>query len=129
MATGGDTRSGCGREGSAVMSNETRGQAIKRRRLALGLTSVRKFAEATGIDRAALTRAEDGEGSEATYDRAEAWLSRMEEETGHDGAPSEPLKVTLHDVYGIGEIIVEGPADHPDELVAAVAKLLAEIQR
>src|SRR5690606_21699111 len=105
----------------------TRGQVLKRRRLALGINSVRKFADATGIDRGALTRAEEGDGSEATYDRAEAWLARMEEETGHDQV-SEPLKVTLHDVYGIGEIIVEGPADHPDELVAAVAKLLAEIQ-
>ena len=110
------------------MSDETRGHAIKDRRLALGIKSVREFAEATGIDRQALSKAEAGQGSSATYDRAEAWLSRMEEETGHDVPPSEPLRFTFHDVYGIGELIVEGPVDRPDELVASITKLLSEIR-
>jgi hypothetical protein len=38
------------------------------------------------------------------------------------------LRFTFHDVYGIGELIVEGPVDHPDELVASITKLLAEIR-
>lgn len=117
-----------GAEGSRLMDNGQRGAAIKRRRLAIGIKSLREFAEATGVDRAALTKAEAGQGSTATYERVEAWLDRHEEETGHD-EPAEPLRFTLHDVFGVGEIIVEGPADHPDELVQAVAKLLAEIQK
>lgn len=111
------------------MSDETRGHDIKTRRLALGIKSVREFAEATGLDRGALGKAEAGEGSVATMERAEAWLDKMEAETGHDEPSSEPIRLTFHDVYGIGEIIAEGPADRPDELVAAVAKLFAEIQR
>lgn len=110
------------------MSDETRGHALKARRLALGIKSVREFAEASGIDREALGKAERGQGSPSTVDRAEAWLSRMEEETGHDEPTAEPLRFTFHDVYGIGELIVEGPVDRPDELVASIAKLLAEIR-
>lgn len=109
------------------MSDETRGQSLTARRLALGIKSVREFADACGIDREALSKAERGLGSKGTYDRAEAWLTRMEDETGSD-APAEPLRFTFRDVYGIGEIIVEGPVDRPDELVAAVAKMLADIR-
>jgi hypothetical protein len=110
------------------MSDETRGQGLKARRLALGIKSVREFSEASSIDREALSKAERGQGSAGTYDRAEAWLRGMEEETGHDEPSGEPLRFTFHDVGGIGEIIVEGPSDRPDELVAAVSKLLAEIR-
>ena len=110
------------------MSDETRGHAIKTRRLALGIKSLREFAEASGISREAVTAAEKGLATGATYDRAEAWLSRMEEATGHDEPMAEPIRLTFHDVFGIGEIIAEGPADKPDELIAAVAKLFAEIR-
>lgn len=114
------------------MSDETRGHSIKARRLALGIKSLREFAEASGISREALTAAEKGSGSAATYDRADAWLDRIEEETGHDEPSTEPIRFTFHDIHSdtfdIGELIVEGPVDRPDELVAAVAKLLAEIR-
>lgn len=110
------------------MSDETRGHSIKARRLALGVKSLREFAEASGISREALTAAEKGQGSQATYERADAWLDRFEEETGHDEAVAEPIRFTFHDIYGIGELIVEGPVDHPAELVEAVTKLLAEIR-
>lgn len=97
--------------------------------MALGIKSVREFAEASGIDREALSKAEKGQGSAGTYERAEAWLTRVEEETGHDEpAAAEPLRFTFHDIYGIGELIVEGPVDHPDELVASITKLLSEIR-
>lgn len=110
------------------MSDETRGHSIKARRLALGIKSLREFAEASGISREALTAAEKGQGSSATYERAEAWLDRMDEETGMDEPSAVPLRFTFHDIYGVGELIVEGPIDRPDELVAAAAKLLAEIR-
>ena len=114
--------------GSLPMSDETRGHALKARRLALGITSLREFAEASGVSREGVTAAERGTASQGTYDRIEAWLNRFEEKTGHDVPSKEPLRFTFHDVYGIGELIVEGPVDRPDELVAAVAKLLAEIR-
>jgi len=110
------------------MSDETRGHQLKARRLALGIKSVREFADATGIYREALGNAEKGHASDGTYERAEAWLDRMEEETGHDEPSTEPLRFTFHDIYGIGELIVEGPVDHPDELVASITKLLSEIR-
>lgn len=110
------------------MSDETRGHGIKTRRLALGIKSLREFAEASGISREALTAVEKGSGSDATMERAEAWLDRMEAETGHDEPSTDPIRLTFHDVYGIGEIIAEAPGDKGDELVAAVVKLLAEIR-
>ena len=113
------------------MSAETRGQAIKARRLALGIRSLRAFAEASGISREALTAAEEGNGSSGTLDRAEAWLDRTEFEMESDAVPApstEPIRLTFHDVYGIGEFIAEGPADRPDELIAAVTKMLREIR-
>lgn len=115
--------------GYVNVSDETRGQDIKSRRLALGIKSVREFAEASGIDREALGKAERGQASSGTYDRAEAWLAGMEEETGHDEpVTAAPIRLTFHDVFGVGEIIAEGPADKPDELIAAVSKLLAELR-
>lgn len=107
-----------------------RGVAIKRRRLALGIKSVNEFAKVTGIDRGAVTRAESGTASEGTLDRLEAWLDDIEQETGHDEptAEPEPLRITMRGVYGIEEVVVEGPVDHPDELVASVARLIDELR-
>jgi len=115
------------RQGFTV-TNGSRGEDIKRRRFALGIDSIHKLHKATGIDRETLSRAEAGNASDATYDRLEAWLDRVEEEDG--GAPDSagPIKLTFHDVYGIGEIIVEGPVDHPDELTEAVGKILERIR-
>lgn len=113
--------------------SSSRGERIKARRLALGIKSVREFAEASGISRDALGPAENGRASSGTYERAEAWLDRMEAETGHDepvesSTSREPIRLTFHDVFGIGEIIAEGPSDRPDELVATVSRLLEEIR-
>ena|SRR5690349_13603312 len=112
---------------SLHVTSETRGQSIKARRLALGIKSLRELAEASGIDREALSKAEQGIGSSGTYDRVEAWLTSMEEETGHD-EPGAPIRLTFRDIYGVGEIIAEGPADKGDELIAAVSKLMAELR-
>jgi transcriptional regulator with XRE-family HTH domain len=107
-----------------------RGEAIKQRRLALGLKSVRVFAEESGIDREALGKAEKGLGSGGTYERAESWLTRQEVENGHDDpeTAATPLRLTLHGIYGIDEMIIEAPADRPDELAQAVGKILEEFR-
>lgn len=119
-----------------VMDNRGRGSEIKRRRLALGISGIRPFAEATGRDRQTLTRVEAGDErvSAATLDWLEAWLDRQEEENGlaENGIGEvSPIRVTFHDVTtsSIGEIIVEGPSDQPDELVATIARLLAEVRK
>ena len=111
-----------------VMSDEERGAEIKRRRLALGIDSIHKFAEATERDRQTLTRVEEGTSTKQTYEWVEHWLDRIEEETGSDApAASSPLRVTFHDLYGIGEVIIE--AGNPDEAAEAVARLLAEVRK
>jgi transcriptional regulator with XRE-family HTH domain len=115
---------------SSPMGDEQRGAAIKRRRLALGIDGYRQFAEATGRDRETLTRAEQGNASKSTYDWIEAWLDRIETETGmNDPSPADPIRVEMHGVYGIQEVIVTGPVDHPDELAEAVGKILDRIRQ
>jgi transcriptional regulator with XRE-family HTH domain len=116
------------------VTNEDRGREITRRRLALGLNNVSQFAEATGRDRQTITRVEQGVASDQTYDWIEAWLTRIEEETGLDEptpVAASPIRVTFHDVTtsSIGEIIVEGPSDQPDELIATIARLLSEVRK
>lgn len=113
-----------------TMSDEKRGEQIKQRRLALGIDGYREFAEATGRDRDTLSRAEQGLASKTTLDWLEAWLSRQETENGMtDPAPAEPLKIEMHGVYGVSEIIVTGPVDRPDELAEAVGKLLDRLKQ
>lgn len=114
---------------SLPMSTETRGHAIKARRLALGIKSLREFAERTGVDRQAITRAEAGAGSESTYERLEAWLSRFEEETGHDEpAGDDYIEYRLSGVFGVDSIVVKGPVRDAAELERSVARLVRELR-
>lgn len=133
------------REHSAPMSDEPsgdhakrlRGEAIKRRRLALDIPNVSKFAKATGRDWETVDNAEKGIAPDTTMEWFEAWLDR--EEAARSGAAdldvegqaatSGPIRLTLHGVYGVDEIIVEGPVDHPDELAEAVGKILERLSR
>ena len=119
------------------MTIDKRAKAIRARREHLGMTKA-GLAKRAGVDRGKLQRFEDGEDqpTDRWIGGIERALDLFEAETGHergegaqvDPALAEPIRFTFHDVYGIGELIVEGPVDHPDELVAAVAKLLAEIR-
>lgn len=114
---------------SPLMTDETRGQAIKRRRLALGINSMRRFAQATGRDRETLGDAEaDADTTlDSTFDWIEAWLARAEAESGLTDAGPAPsmVEVELHDVYGVGEIIARGD---PDQVADAVAKILERLR-
>lgn len=111
------------------MSDETRGHTIKARRLALGFKSVREFAEAAKIDREALGKAEKGLGSTATIERAEAWLDRFEEESGHDESPTEPqmIEFEVSGDFGV-RVVVKGPVGSAAELEASVARLVREMR-
>lgn len=115
------------------VSNESRGEAIKQRRLDLGYENPTQFAEAIGKDWQTITRAESGQARASTYDALEAWLSRKEEgwalPVGGEPQAGSPIKLTLHGVYGVEEIIVEGPVDRPDELADAVGKILERLKQ
>ena len=114
--------------GLLPMSDETRGHAIKRRRLGLGITSLREFADRTGVDRGAITKAERGHGSEGTYDRLESWLDRFEEETGNDDPGSDYIEFRLSGVFGVDSIVVRGPVSDASELEQSVARLVRELR-
>jgi hypothetical protein len=118
------------------MSDETRGHAIKRRREQLGIFSGYEFERASErvglmVRRALLAKAEGGDASDASYLKIELVLDRLEEEIGQDSPEDTPhgqLKFTLHNVYGIGEVIAEGPPEARDEIVESLAKLLRDIR-
>lgn len=113
----------------APVIDEERGKAIQRRRMAHGWHSLRRFSAATGVSRDALTKAEDGRGSEGTYQRLEAWLDAYDNEVGED----EPTPPTIEQlevvVEGKGVIVtVKGPVTNPDALEEAVARILRMIR-
>lgn len=115
-------------EDSPLVNGEwARGQEIKRRRLAVGIKSLREFSEATGVSRNAITAAEDGHGSTATYERLEAWLGRFDEEIGNDEpADVEQMEVTV-DSEGV-RVTVKAPVTDPEALRSSVVSLWRSIR-
>lgn len=110
------------------MDNQERGRAIRARRLGYGIKSVHQFHKATGASREAITAAEDGTASAATYERLEAWLDNFEDETEDDaeGAPeSKFIEVRLEGLYGVKSAIVKGPVEDR----AALAELIELLMR
>lgn len=114
------------------VEQETRGHALKQRRLRLGIKSQRELAEKTGLSRSAIKKAEEDLGaSDATYERLEAWFANFESETGHDDpepASDGQLTVTMKGVYGIESITVNAPVDNQEELIEFVSKLMREVR-
>lgn len=120
----------------SVMSE--RGEHYRARRTAIGM-SVSALAKRANVDRGSLANLEEGKGvRDTTVAQIEKTLADLEHELGMDvpsaveappsAAPAAPIRLTFHDIFGVGEIIAEGPADKPDELIAAVSKLLAELR-
>lgn len=104
-----------------------RGQRIKRRRLAVGIKSLREFAKATGVARNAITAAEDGHGSKGTYERLEAWLDDFDEETGADVpdvASGRIVTFEVQGIYGVGKVSVAGPVEDAAELEERFARIV-----
>lgn len=111
--------------------SEERGQQIQRRRLAIGIPSVNRWAKDIGLDRETLTRAEAGKASPRTYQRIEAWLDNMEEELGMpDSENSSPTDdVIEYHVSGQGvDLVVRGPVANLDDLEASVSRLLDRLR-
>ena len=71
---------------TASGGNEERGEAIKKRRLALTIRSLRAFEEVSGLGRDTVGKAEAGDPTvrDGTYDAIEASLTRLEEAWGMD---------------------------------------------
>jgi transcriptional regulator with XRE-family HTH domain len=122
------------------VTDESRGAAVRARREHLGMTVI-NLADKAGVDRGKLGRFEAGSDhpTERWIARVERTLDDFEHEVGvkpgeaaaeaaASGAPAAPIRLTFHDVFGIGEIIAEGPSDKPDELIAAVRELFAELR-
>lgn len=121
------------------VSNETRGHAIKRRRMALGIKSYDEFVKATGVSRGAITRAEKGDPStsEATFLRLEAWLDRIEHETSSDAedqaaAVAEPessgvVEYRLSGDFGV-DLVVKGPVSNMTEMEASISRIFRNIR-
>jgi transcriptional regulator with XRE-family HTH domain len=123
------------------VTDESRGAAVRARRDHLGMDKI-DLADRAGVDRGKLGRFEAGKDqpSERWIARVERALDDFEHEVGFkpgeaaaeaeasSSAPAAPIRLTFHDVFGIGEIIAEGPSDKPDELIAAVRELFAELR-
>lgn len=116
--------------GLSAVTEESRGQAIVRRRLALGIRSVREFEKAAGVSRPAITSAEEGHGSEATYQRLEAWLDRFEDDTEKQSPDNgdDMVELVFEDVFGVGRMIVRARAAYRDEVAEMAAKVMREFR-
>lgn len=122
---------------SGVDIDSELGGRIKQRRKSLGMSATR-LADWAEVSREHLSAVENGHKTPTAewVRRVELAMDRYAQETGQgpdeteatEPSVSEHIRLTFHDVYGIGEIIAEGPGDKPDELVAAVAKLFAELR-
>lgn len=119
------------------MSNETRGRAITKRRMALGITSRSGFEQAMKdqaaknqgwgkhVSREKIAAAEEGSASDAIYERLETWLNRMEEETNPAAGESADAKLVTFHIAAIG-VTVKGPVSDLAEIEAAVARLIQD---
>lgn len=130
-------------DGTVPMSDEARGHAIKRRRLQLGINSLREFADQTGVARQTISRAEEGDGrtTETTYARLEMFLERLESERpSSDGTTpalvSQPeeaaddnrvVEYRLSGDFGV-DLIVKGPVANIAEMEASIGRLLARMR-
>lgn len=116
------------------MSNEARAQGIKNRAKNLGLFKDRQIERATErvgrkVPRASIAKVWIGEAGDGIYERLEAALDLLEEEMGaEDSGSPHLLRFTLHNVYGVGEIIAEGPPEDREQIVESLAQLLRDIR-
>lgn len=110
-----------------VPSSAAQALAIKRRRIGLGLKSVREFAERSGVSREAVTAAERGEASGRTYERLEAWLDRAEREAREARGDDGQVEFRLRGDSGI-DVVVRGPVGDMPELEATVTRLIREMR-
>lgn len=117
-----------------MSDDETRGEAIKRRRESLGMP-VSGLAKRAEMDWKTVSRAEsDHEGTtDLTYSRLESALDAFTHEVGAGpstpaDAPAEPglVRFRLTGNFGV-EVVVEGPVSDLAEIESSVARLVKQI--
>jgi hypothetical protein len=104
-----------------------RGAALRQRRLDNGIKSVRALHERSGVSRDAITSAEAGRASEATYQRLEAWLSRYELANAVNDLALTQIEYEVQADEGV-RIVVRGLLADAEELERAVARLVRGIR-
>ena len=112
------------------MNVGSRGEQLRARRERHGM-SVHNFSAQSGVDRKTISRAEadDPKVTDLTYTRLNKALDEFEADTGAaPGEPGAPVKFRISGVYGVAEVIVEGPVENLPELEAAVERLLLRAQ-
>jgi transcriptional regulator with XRE-family HTH domain len=114
--------------------NESRGQALKKRRLSLGIKSISQLHRESGLSREAITAAEEGHGSTASYERLEAWFDRFEHETGSEAAEAAEhaenhgiVEFTVDGDFGV-KVVVRGPIQDVEALERSVGRIVASIR-
>ena len=128
-------------EGLAVVVDDTEGEALKQRRLRLGISSRRKFAviaKEHGFDISldAIAASDHGRAADETYERIDALLTKLEEtaakhpEVLDDDAAEEEeggmVEFRLSGNFGV-DAVVRGPVANMAELQEAAARLLREM--
>ena len=103
-----------------------RGAALRQRRLDNGIRSVRALHERSGVSRDAITSAEAGRASEATYQRLEAWLSRYELANAVNDVALAQVEYEVQAPEGV-RVVVRGLLADAEELERTVARLAREL--
>lgn len=121
-----------------VSEDESRGEAITRRRKSHGMTA-NALAKRAGMDPKTLKRAEDDEPgtTDTTYTRLENVLDEYDREVGVDlakaPAPTPPpdphlVRFKLSGNFGV-DVVVEGPVENLAELQESVHRLLGQMRQ
>ncbi len=104
----------------------TRGEALRRRRLALGIKSVRELQHRSGISREAITSAEAGTASAATYERLDAWFTRLEA-AGRVDPRIAQVEFEVQSDEGV-RVVVRGPISDAEELERSVERIIRNLR-
>lgn len=110
------------------VTTQARGAELRRRRETAGMTLV-DLAGETGLARQTIARAEDGQGSRATYRQLETWFNRFDEETGANapGASAGLIEFEVTGDFGV-RVVVRGPIGSAEELERSVARIVRNIR-
>jgi hypothetical protein len=103
-----------------------RGVALRQRRLANGIKSVRALQQRCGVSRDAITGAEAGTASEATYERLEAWFTRYELANAVNEVALAQVEYEVQAPEGV-RVVVRGLLADAEELERTVARLAREL--
>lgn len=114
-----------------VRMSEATGAELRARRLQLGL-DVLPLAKRAGIDRATLTRIEEGSPTvrSSSISAVERALSELEAEIGMDDPEQGPriVRFVVRGVYGAESLVVEGPVESIAELERSVDRIMRRLR-